>query len=66
MSDYSQRMSTLEETVKELKKNKEGEGQDLYAEYSQRSGLASALMQFEANRQQDVDSGLISLLSEDV
>ena len=65
MSDYSQRMSTLEETVKELKKHKEGEGQDLYAEYSQRSGLASALMQFEANRQQDVDSGLISLLSED-
>lgn len=63
MSDYSQRMSTLEEAVKELKKHKEGE--ELYAEYSQRSGLSDAIAHAEANRQQDVDSGLISLLSED-
>ena len=63
MSDYSQRMSTLEETVKELTKYKED--QELYAEYSQRSGLSNAIAHAQANRQQDVDSGLISLLSED-
>ena len=56
-------MSTLEEAVKELKKDKES--QELYAEYSQRSGLSNAIMHSLANRQQEVDSGLISLLSED-
>ena len=63
MSDYSQRMSTLEETVKELTKYKGGH--DLYAEHSQRTGLSSALMESETNGQRDVDSGVISLLSED-
>ena len=62
MSDYSQRMSTLEETVTELKRQRDTD--QLYSEYSQRSGLADALRHSEANRQQDVDSGLISLLSE--
>ena len=63
VSDYSQRMSALEETVNELKRNKESD--QLYAEYSQRSGLSDAIAHAGANRQQDVDSGLISLLSED-
>jgi len=55
-------MSTLEETVNELKRQRDTD--QLYSEYSQRSGLADALRHSEANRQQDVDSGLISLLSE--
>lgn len=79
MSDYSQRMSTLEETVNELKRFKEGE--QLWSEYSQRrstleetvndlkqakeSGLSNKTTHSEATGQQDVDSGLISLLSED-
>ena len=56
-------MSTLEETVKELKKYKGGH--KLHAEHSQRSGLSSVLMESEANGQWDVDSGVISFLSED-
>jgi len=55
-------MSTLEETVNELKRQREID--QLYAEYSQRGGLTDALEHSEANRQQDVDSGLVSLLSE--
>jgi len=62
VSDYSQRMSILEETVNELKRQRDTD--QLYSAYSQRSGLADALRHSEANRQQDVDSGLISLLSE--
>ena len=56
-------MLTLEETVKELKKYRGCH--DLSAEYPQRNGLSSALMEFEANGQRDVNSGVISLLSED-
>jgi len=56
-------MSTLEETVKELKKFKED--QEVYAEHSQRSVLSNAIPHAHANRQQDADSGVISLLSED-
>ena len=56
-------MSTLEETVNELKRQRETD--QLYSEYSQRGGLADAPRHSEANRQQDVDSGVISLLSED-
>ena len=63
MSDYSQRMTALEETVNELRRQRETD--QLHAEYSQRSGLANNLRHSEANRQQDVDSGVISLLSED-
>ena len=63
MSDYSQRMSTLEETVKELTRFKED--QEVYAEYSRRTGLFNVIAHAQANRQQDVDSGLISLQSED-
>ena len=63
MSDYSQRMTALEETVNELTRQRETD--QLHAEYSQRSGLANDLRHSEANRQQDVDSGVISLLSED-
>ena len=63
MSDYSQRMTTLEETVRELKRNRGRH--DLYAEYTQRSGLSSVVTEFDANEQQEVDSGLISLLSRD-
>ena len=63
VSDYSHRMSTLEETVNELRRQRETD--QLHAELSQRSGLANDLRHSEANRQQDVDSGVISLLSED-
>jgi len=56
-------MSTLEETVNELRRQRETD--QLHAELSQRSGLANDLRHSEPNRQQDVDSGVISLLSED-
>ena len=56
-------MTALEETVNELTRQRETD--QLHAEYSQRSGLANDLRHSEANRQQDVDSGVISLLSED-
>ena len=56
-------MSTLEETVRELQRHRGGH--DIYTEYSQRGGLSSTMVEFEASAQRDVDSGLISLLSED-
>ena len=49
--------------MNELRRQQETD--QLYAEYSHRSGLADALRHSEANRQLDVDSGLISLLSGD-
>jgi len=56
-------MSTLEETVNELRRERETD--QLHAELSQRRGLANDLRHSEPNRQQDADSGVISLLSED-
>ena len=53
----------LEETVKELQKYKGGH--KLHTEHSQRGGLSSDLMESEANGQRDVDSGIISLPSEE-